>query len=220
MDNAGDLAGELLPDGVDQQHGPVAEDDLAVAVRPGGEMERGAGEAFGDAVGDEFAVLAESNMSVTCGWRGSRGATPRPPRAPAGRRGPACLAPASWRRSQSAGRSCSPWRRSDRGCRWPAPDAGTASDVAGGLPPNRRPTTSAPGSPSPRCCHPESLAFLRWISKPSSGIRFPPGRCRCSLWRLIVISHHAPAGLGTLPALRGAGGRMARCRQPERRKTG
>ena len=57
LDDAGDLAGELLPDGVDQQHGAVAEDDLAVAVRPGGEAERGAGQALGDAVGDEVAVF-------------------------------------------------------------------------------------------------------------------------------------------------------------------
>jgi hypothetical protein len=58
LDDAGDLAGELLPDGVDQERGAVAEDDPAVAVRPGGEMERGAGEALGDAVGDDLAVFA------------------------------------------------------------------------------------------------------------------------------------------------------------------
>jgi hypothetical protein len=37
-DDAGDLAGELLPDGVDQEDGTATKDDLAAAVRPGGDV--------------------------------------------------------------------------------------------------------------------------------------------------------------------------------------
>ena len=40
VDDAGELASELLPDGVDQQHGAIVEDNLTVAARLGGEVER------------------------------------------------------------------------------------------------------------------------------------------------------------------------------------
>ena len=58
MDETGDLAGKLFSDGVDEQRRAIADDDSAVAVRPGGEVERGTGQPFGDVAGDQFAVPA------------------------------------------------------------------------------------------------------------------------------------------------------------------
>lgn len=86
VDDAGDFAGELLPDGVDQEHGAVAEDDLAAAVRPGDQEEWRAGQAFSDAAGDQFAILA-GVPQVRVGAQGAdlAGARRRSARAPARR---------------------------------------------------------------------------------------------------------------------------------------
>ena len=63
-DEAGDLLGEALPDGVDESRGAVMEAERPVAVR-GDQFEPSAGHFFGDLAGQAFPRQADQLFSFS-----------------------------------------------------------------------------------------------------------------------------------------------------------